>query len=164
MLETSFKPKLTVHKAFRSKYFRNGNILTVELGNNPSWGWCSIMEGRKVIEKGLRWKLDNENYIRVYHDLRSPIDYPFKMPSHIPNDPSIYLVKNLIAEDGNRNEELIRLKFLVEIADHILFMQLSSSTDELEWCLSNKGKHTVDSGYKVAFSFYYPPLKLCQII
>ena len=151
------------YKIFRGKYFRNGDILSVELGPNPSWGWRSILEGRKVIEKGLRWNLGNGNCVKVYQDPWLPIDYPFTVPREIPQDPSIFLAKNLFLEHGNWNEELVRAKFPANIADRNLALQPSTSDDELVWSPNNGGKYTVASGYKVAFNCFHPLQKSCLI-
>ena len=78
------------YKVFKGKYFRLGKILLAELESNPSWACRSILEERKVTEKGLRWRMGNGNSIKIYEDPRLPTEYPFS-----------------VIDDGSWNENLI---------------------------------------------------------
>ena len=60
------------------------DILSTKVGSNPSCAWCSILEMRKVIEKGLRWKAGSVNCIKLYKDPWLPKGYPFRVPIDIP--------------------------------------------------------------------------------
>ena len=117
------------YKIFRSKYFRFGDVLSAELGNNPSWAWQSILEGRKVIEKGLCWKVGNDNNIKVYQDPWLPKEYPFKIPRDINQPANIFLVKNLIQGNGTWNVELIQSVFPPNVVNQILSISISGSQD-----------------------------------
>ncbi|XP_057724033.1 uncharacterized mitochondrial protein AtMg00310-like [Arachis stenosperma] len=46
-------PNSTLSRMLKAKYFRNTDFLHAEIGSVPSWGWRSVLEGHKVIEKGL---------------------------------------------------------------------------------------------------------------
>ncbi|XP_029145698.1 uncharacterized protein [Arachis hypogaea] len=46
-------PNSSLSRMFKAKYFRYTDFLHAEIGSIPSWGWRSVLEGRKVIEKGL---------------------------------------------------------------------------------------------------------------
>lgn len=43
-------------KVLKAKYFPNSSFLEVGAGSNPSWTWQSILEGRKVLVEGVRWR------------------------------------------------------------------------------------------------------------
>ena len=81
--------------------------MTVELGTNPSWAWCSLLEGRKVFEKRLIWKVGNGQNIRVYEDNWLPGEYLFAMPSEVLKDPNIFMVHQLKLSSGEWNEQLL---------------------------------------------------------
>ncbi|GAA0157021.1 hypothetical protein LIER_38387 [Lithospermum erythrorhizon] len=47
-----------LYKILKGRYFRNSNFLNAKVGSNPSFGWRSLIEGRKVLKKedgGIRW-------------------------------------------------------------------------------------------------------------
>ncbi|XP_015972358.1 uncharacterized protein LOC107495706 [Arachis duranensis] len=62
------QPQSLLSKIFKGKYYRYSNIMRAETGNQPSWGWRSLLEGRKVLEKGICWRVGNGNSIRVSQD------------------------------------------------------------------------------------------------
>ncbi|GAA0144406.1 hypothetical protein LIER_04863 [Lithospermum erythrorhizon] len=37
-------------KILKGRYFRNGSFLNAKMGSNPSFGWRSLLEGRKIQE------------------------------------------------------------------------------------------------------------------
>ncbi|XP_025628190.1 uncharacterized protein [Arachis hypogaea] len=61
-------PNSTISRMLKAKYFRYTDFLHVEIGSVPSWGWRSVLEGRKVIEKGLLWKIGSGTNVRIFHD------------------------------------------------------------------------------------------------
>ncbi|CAN0875059.1 Uncharacterized mitochondrial protein AtMg00310 [Linum grandiflorum] len=46
-----------VVRILKTKYFPQGDFLSVNLGSNPSLTWGSIMEARLVVKLGYRWKV-----------------------------------------------------------------------------------------------------------
>lgn len=67
------KPSL-FHSFFKAKFFLNGSIFYAKEGNG-SFAWKSILSGRKVIKKGLQWRVGNGCLIRIYHDNWLPNPY-----------------------------------------------------------------------------------------
>ena len=61
-------PNSTISRMLKAKYFRYTDFLHAEIGSVPSWGWRSVLEGRKVIEKGLLWKIGSGTNVRIFHD------------------------------------------------------------------------------------------------
>ena len=55
------------HRFFKAKFFPNGSILDAKEGNG-SFAWKSILKGRKVIKKGVQWRVGSGSLIRIYHD------------------------------------------------------------------------------------------------
>ena len=41
-----------VARILKAKYYVNGDFMTAQMGNNPSYTWRSIIEGIVVLEKG----------------------------------------------------------------------------------------------------------------
>ncbi|GAA0147885.1 hypothetical protein LIER_07479 [Lithospermum erythrorhizon] len=51
-------------KILKGRYFQRSSFLHAKLGANPSFGWRSLLEGRKVLSKGLRWRVGDEEDVR----------------------------------------------------------------------------------------------------
>ena len=61
-------------------------------------------------------------------------------------------------DNGTLNEGLILDNFPQQVAEQIVAITPSGEKDELIWNLSRGGRYSVASGYRVALSFYQPPL------
>nr|XP_025675778.1 uncharacterized protein LOC112776041 [Arachis hypogaea] len=75
-------PNSTISRMLKAKYFRYTDFLHAEIGSVPSWGWRSILEGRKVIEKGLLWKIGSGTNVRIFHDPWLPPPVPLNVPQN----------------------------------------------------------------------------------
>lgn len=52
-------------KIFKTKYFSNGDFVTVEEGSNPSFVWKSVLQSYHLIKQGIRWRVGDGNSIRI---------------------------------------------------------------------------------------------------
>ncbi|XP_024039171.1 uncharacterized protein LOC112097822 [Citrus clementina] len=50
-------------RVLKARYFRKEEFLEAKLGSNPSFVWRSVLWGRDVLQKGLRWMIDDVNAI-----------------------------------------------------------------------------------------------------
>ncbi|XP_015945767.1 uncharacterized mitochondrial protein AtMg00310-like [Arachis duranensis] len=73
----------TLSRMFKAKYFRYTDFLHAEIGSISSWGWRSVLEGRKIIEKGLLWKIGFGANVRIFHDPWLPPPLPFNVPQAV---------------------------------------------------------------------------------
>lgn len=48
------------------KYCQRQNLLEVKLTSSASWGWRSILRGKELLCKGIKWKIGNGR--SVFHD------------------------------------------------------------------------------------------------
>ena len=148
------------HQVFKGKYIKYGDILSAELGANPSWAWRSILEGRKVIKKGLKWRMGKGINIQVYEDPWITNSCPFSMPRSIQSNPNLTLVHQLMQQDGSQDTKLIRANFPQLIANQILAITPTGSDDSRIWNLNQGANYTVSSGYKLAFGFFQPLIEV----
>nr|XP_025611831.1 uncharacterized protein LOC112705199 [Arachis hypogaea] len=74
------RPNSLLTKMLKEKYYRYQSIMEAGVGAVPSWGWRSILEGRKVLKKGLLWKVGSGGSIRVYVDPWLPSPHPHCAP------------------------------------------------------------------------------------
>ena len=57
-------PQSLFYRVFKARYFPSCNLLEASLGSNPSFLWRSLLSGRDVIKKGLRWSNHNGSLAR----------------------------------------------------------------------------------------------------
>ena len=53
-------PHSLFFRVFKARYFPRSTFLKAPLGSNPSFLWRSILSGREVITKGLRWNRQDD--------------------------------------------------------------------------------------------------------
>ena len=49
----------------KAKYFPSCDFLHATIGNNPSYNWRSIFAAKSIVEKGIRWRVENGSDIQV---------------------------------------------------------------------------------------------------
>ena len=52
--------------------------MSAKLGYCPSLVWRSILEGRALLEEGIRWKIGSGNQVRVWKDPWLPMPSTFR--------------------------------------------------------------------------------------
>ncbi|XP_072062287.1 uncharacterized protein [Arachis hypogaea] len=147
----------------KAKYFRYTDLLHAEIGSIPSWGWRSVLEGRKVIEKGFLWKIGSGANVRIFHDPWLPPPLPFNVPQAavtIPPNLQVYYVSALLNPDRSWNRNLIESIFPVDICNKIFSIKPTEEEDKVNWCWTKSGIYEVESGYKVAYGFFHSPTSL----
>ncbi|GAA0169141.1 hypothetical protein LIER_23687 [Lithospermum erythrorhizon] len=75
------------------RYFRRSPFLNAKLGANPSYGWRSLLEGRKVLSKEVRWQVGDGRSINMWTEpwvsrqndfkIRGVQDVGVQMVSHL---------------------------------------------------------------------------------
>ena len=55
-----------LYKVFNAKYFPSGDIFGVILNPRCSFAWKSIMQARKMISNGARWRIGNIKDIWIW--------------------------------------------------------------------------------------------------
>ncbi|CAB4284327.1 unnamed protein product [Prunus armeniaca] len=120
-------------------------------GRGSSWGWKGIIQGRKVLEAGLRWRIGNGKIVRISEDGWLPKPYAFKVLSRHPDMP--HRVMDLIDPEVRIwQRDLIQRYFTLEEAQLILPMVISwwGCPDRQIWHFIKHGRYTVKSGYDLA--------------
>ncbi|KAL5737670.1 hypothetical protein ACOSP7_030431 [Xanthoceras sorbifolium] len=144
-------PSSLLSRVLKAKYFPNTNFLSSKLGWKPSFVWRSILWGREVIRKGVRWKIGDGQSISVYNDSWLPRDSSFRVysPSLLPDGVS---VSALIGAPRRWSRDLVQFYFSPEEADIILSIPLCSSPlrDSLIWHFDKRGCFSVKSAYRLA--------------
>ncbi|KAL5548684.1 hypothetical protein UlMin_003915 [Ulmus minor] len=125
-----------------------------------SYVWKSILWGRNLVAKGIRWRVGNGRSISVYNSRWIPTPHSFMVcsPRTLPHDS---LVTDLLDNDGRWKIQLIRDSFLDFEAEKIIQLPRSSLNlaDSYCWHFDNKGLYSVKTAYKLALhtdSVYEP--------
>ncbi|KAL3720476.1 hypothetical protein ACJRO7_005314 [Eucalyptus globulus] len=61
----SQSPTALWSQILRGIYFSNGNLWRAKKGQQPSWGWQSILMGRDAIEPAIRWTVGDGKSINI---------------------------------------------------------------------------------------------------
>ncbi|KAG5553929.1 hypothetical protein RHGRI_011706 [Rhododendron griersonianum] len=46
-------------KIMKGLYFPNSSFLEAKKGHRASWAWMSLLHGRELLAKGLRWQVQS---------------------------------------------------------------------------------------------------------
>ena len=139
-------------RILKARHFPRDSFLEARLGNNPSFPWWSIIEGRELLSKGLVWRVGNGQHI----DPRSHAWIP-TLPNHratelelIPHE--IRNISQLILMELRRWKQAVTEQIFNPVdAEAMLALPLSHNphNDSLFWAFESKGHFTVKSAYKV---------------
>ncbi|XP_021818901.1 uncharacterized protein LOC110760860 [Prunus avium] len=138
-------PDSLLATTFRDKYFRSSDFMRAVVGCGSSWGWKGIVQGRKILEAGMRWRLGNGHQVHICLDNWVPKPSTFKIYSRHPDMP--ILVQGLIDNQMKMwNQDLILRCFSCVEAQTILSLPLSrwGCDDKLVWHFTAHGGYTLD--------------------
>ncbi|KAL5777565.1 hypothetical protein ACOSP7_010491 [Xanthoceras sorbifolium] len=140
-----------VSRVLKAKYFRQEDFLSVSLKPGSSHLWRSLVWGRSLLIKGLRWRVGNGKDIRVFQDPWIPRVSTFRPFSISPLED--LKVASLISPSSH-SWDLDRLDqiFVAADRDSILEIPLSfgDCIDSLIWHFDKNEEYSVKSGYRVA--------------
>ncbi|KAB2599357.1 ribonuclease H protein [Pyrus ussuriensis x Pyrus communis] len=94
--------------------------MEAKLGRRSSWGWKGIIQGRRVLERGMIWRVGDGRCVRVSHDPWLPRPHTYRC----------------FEEEGNL---ILGLP-----------ISLAGCKDRVIWHYSRNGDYTVRKGYGVA--------------
>ncbi|KAJ9136337.1 hypothetical protein P3X46_033428 [Hevea brasiliensis] len=146
-------PHSLLARVLKGKYFPFTSFLESHIGSNPSWGWKSIMSGRRVIEKGVRWQVSNWQSVLCKVDNWVPNCFPNPPKVKPQHDESVVWVKQLM-NDSEPSWDIHQLKenFVEEDVNNILVIAIVifRRDDQITWHFTRHGKFVVRSGCFVA--------------
>lgn len=61
-------PSSLLAKVLKGPYFKNSDIMSADIGNNPSFLWRLLLWGRDLLAKGLCWKVGDDCNIYAFSD------------------------------------------------------------------------------------------------
>lgn len=141
-----------MRQILKAKYFPHSSFMRASDCANASWTWKSILEGRKILEGGVRWRIGKGDRVKAATDPWIPRTNGFK-PRIIADFAKDFHVSEFINRcSSSWKEDLVRQAFNQEDAEHILGIPLPryDMEDSLIWNFSNVGNYSVKSGYETA--------------
>ncbi|XP_073041676.1 uncharacterized protein [Primulina eburnea] len=150
-------PSSLMAQVLKARYFKFDDIMTAQLGSNPSYVWRSILWSQDLIHKGLLWRVGNGLRIKAYSDRWIP-KLASGMSSLWRSNESL-LVHELISPDRTWNENLVRSIFPSFEVDRILETPLRNldSDDIRYWKWGTNSLYSVKSGYLLETGCFRPP-------
>lgn len=146
-------PNSLVAQLFKARYFPNCNFLDAVAQPGMSFTWRSILAGRKILHKGIRYQIGVGGNVSLWNDPWLPLPHSFKPFSAPMEGTESWMVSDIIDNaNGEWVSSVIDELFTKEEANIILKIPLSlrSSDDRLIWHYDTKGIYSVKSGYHVA--------------
>lgn len=136
-------------RIIKARYFATGNILTAVQRRKTSYAWKSLIYGRDLLTKGLRFIIGNGNSVDMWNHAWLPVHPPRPPRSLNIMDPA-EKVHSYIHENGTGwNREKLREYVHEEDLEEILKIKISATAeaDLLGWHYNEDGIYTVKSGY-----------------
>nr|XP_051200174.1 uncharacterized protein LOC127313744 [Lolium perenne] len=145
-------PSSLCYQVLKGRYFPKGDFWNSKNTRSASYTWRSIMQGKKLLQKGLVWRVGDGKNISIKEDNWIPEETPSTICT-IGTVQQDQKVSSLI-DDNNASwkEDKVREMFQEEIAEKILKIPISSEgcKDFASWPHSKNGTYTVKSGYNLA--------------
>ncbi|KAL5735902.1 hypothetical protein ACOSQ2_030690 [Xanthoceras sorbifolium] len=132
-----------VSRVLKAKYFRQEDFLSVSLKQGSSHLWRSLVWGRSLLFKGLRWRVGNGKVIMAFQDPWIPRASTFRPFSIAPVED--FMVASLISPSSH-SWDLAKLDqvFVTADRDSILEIPLSlgDCADSLIWHFDKSGEYS----------------------
>lgn len=130
-------------------YFPNTSFLKAARGGKASWAWMSLLHGRNLLLKGLRWQVNDGKSIDFWGDAWVPSLPNFKIPSEKPPNTDICLVVDVI----NSSWDVQKLSSCLpqEVVEAIISIPLPmvQRNDQFVWHYNANGCYSAKSGYHI---------------
>uniref|UniRef100_A0A803PAN7 CCHC-type domain-containing protein n=1 Tax=Cannabis sativa TaxID=3483 RepID=A0A803PAN7_CANSA len=144
-------PSSLLAQVLKACYFTNSTFMDAKLGGFCSFMWRSILWGRKIVERGARWRVQSGREVRINEDkwLPHPSTFTLPTPAKVNNGTTMDHLKD---EEGEWNQDMITQTFHPDDVPIVLGMApcYNNAIDDLVWHYTPNGMYTVSSGYKVA--------------
>uniref|UniRef100_A0A803NWY3 RNase H type-1 domain-containing protein n=1 Tax=Cannabis sativa TaxID=3483 RepID=A0A803NWY3_CANSA len=144
-------PHSLLARVLKACYYTNSNFLEAKVGGYGSFMWRSILWGRQIIDKGIRWRVQSGREVRINEDkwLPRPTTFSLRIPAKFSQGTTLDQIKD---EQGNWKKELIEQSFHMDDIPIILGLApcFNNANDDHVWHFTPNGIYTVKSGYRVA--------------
>lgn len=150
------QPDCLLSRFLKSRYFNNGEFLLAPMGDRPSYAWRSLMYGRELLQKGLRYRVGNGENTRVWLDkwIESPVE-GLRAPwiRNITFDVNLMASSLIDPETKRWNAQSLSEVFVRSDVEILMRNQpVPEKDDFFSWNFNRNGQFTVKSAYWLASS------------
>jgi len=147
-------PDTLVGQVLKAKYYSGTSILQCKAKGGISYSWRSILEGVKLLKKGIIWRIGDGNDTKIWSDPWIPRGIT-RRPITPRGSSLLTKVSELIDPvTGTWDEQLVTDTFWPEDANVILTIPTDvETTDWPAWHFDCTGNFSVKSAYKLAVQF-----------
>lgn len=145
-------PNCLMARVLQARYFPEGNILDAKLKKKASYAWKSILHGKDLIIKGMRYIIGDGSYTDMWKDSWLPL-HPPRPPRSREEVCDNTKVQSYMKEGSQEwNLEKLRAEVVDEDYNTIVALKISSKAhqDLYGWHYNEDGIYTVKSGYWLA--------------
>lgn len=149
-------PNSFVAQFLKGIYFPNSDFLNALKGARASWAWASLLEGRKILQRGIRWQISNGALVNFWEDKWIPTDKDFRIKSCKPAGcPILKVIDAINPITKSWNEGLLtNLVSRPEVRNICAIpISIDNTDDTLIWHHDCKGLYKVKSGYQEEIMF-----------
>ncbi|GAA0151152.1 hypothetical protein LIER_09934 [Lithospermum erythrorhizon] len=148
-MESGYQTSFLTRQDIKRPILSSLSFLRAKLGANPSFGWWSLLEGKKILNKGHRWRVGDGKEIDIWKGPWIPQITNFNPRGG--EVEGLHKVSQLIHE-GQWNANLVRRLFDEEDTSRILAIPLSKFhvRDKMVWNHTKCGTYLTSSGYRSA--------------
>ncbi|KAG5523350.1 hypothetical protein RHGRI_035240 [Rhododendron griersonianum] len=131
---------------FKGIYFPKSSFLQASRGSRASWAWLSLLHGRNLLFKGLRWQVQDGKNIDFWNDAWIPSLPNFKISMAKSVNSEINLVADVIDRSGQWDISKMGREIPQKVVDAILKIPLPhvKRPDHLVWHFNSSGIYTVN--------------------
>lgn len=125
-------------------YFPNSSCMDAKKGSSPSWLWSSLLEGKALLDNGLRWVVGTRDNIQFWGDCWVPSWEDGKIISNPPSDCLWSKVSDFIDKSTMTwNKGKLRSCVTKDETNAILKIPISitKSKDKVVWGPNKSGKY-----------------------
>ena len=142
-------------RLLKQRYFSDTNIINAIPKRRASFVWKSLLQGRDLLKRGMRFVIGDGSTISTWVDPWLPVHPPRPKQNQVDH----CLLSNWILRGNKWNTDQIRELVIEEDAEIILSLKLySSATQDFQgWHYSETGIYSVKSAYWLANQLFMDP-------
>ena len=148
------------YRVFKSRFFPNYTIMEAKEGHGGSYAWKSNLKGRRVIQRGAKWRVGDGESIKIYGDNWLPTATLLGVHSPLPLKFQNASISSLINHQ-TRTWDLEVLSTAITPFEANLVQKITlshgQSRDVLFWSFMQSGIYSIKSSY------YFLKSEACSI-
>jgi hypothetical protein len=138
-------------RLLKARYYPSGDLIDTAFIKNTSTCWQGITHGLELLKKGMIWRINTGEKIRIWRDNWLPRGN-LKVIGNATRSRKRWVSDLIVQETKTWDEQLVRNLFHEADAEHILQIKIPTLTGEdyVAWHYEKNGMFSVKSAYRLA--------------